>query len=355
MAAGLVWVLASACAAPAPASAPGTADARVTPPPSTPATIQPTTSPAPGGPSAASPTPEPLAAMTEVELTVAGGPDFPIAAFGSLWLLTPDASEPSITRLDPETNDIIATIPVGGRFCQALGATDEAIWACGANGVLRVDPASNEVVAEIELKVARVFSYLPSADGAVWALAGEQTLANELVRIDPADNSVARSYPLDFDAEGMSYGEGALWLTDTSGGSLWRFDPVTEELTQHTTGLAEPGSSAVGGGSVWLAVNAGEEGRQTGVDSTLVRIDPTTGDVEREFDTGGTLYEGMLYASDEAVWVRASQPFLTRIDPVTNEITQTLNANMAGGSVTVAYGSVWVTSFDFDRVWRLMP
>jgi len=106
---------------------------------------------------------------------------------------------------------------------------------------------------------------------------------------------------------------------------------------------------------VWLAVHADRDSQPGPNGATILRIDPVTGEIQAEFATGGSMFEGGIYASDEAVWVRALAPFLAHIDPQTNEIVETIESNQAGGSVTVAYGSVWATSLEFGKVWRLTP
>lgn len=345
-----VWLVAMGCSS---TTTPGGGDAS----PTAVASAAPSATPSVRPTSRPSPTPDALSQRTDAELRIPGGPDFPIDAFGSLWLLTPDSSEPSITRLDPATNEIVATIPVGGRLCQAIGASEDAIWACTNGGVLRIDPETNEVAATVQFPTARIFGYLPFGDDALWALSGEVTLTNVLVRIDPSSNEVAATYELGFDASWLSYGDGAVWLSDESAGTVWRFDVDAEELSEHTTGLTQPGPSAFGAGSVWLGVMAGEENRErpAPTDITVVRIDPATGDVEAEFATGDTVSFGLIYAADDAVWVRSPTIFLTRIDPATDEIVEVLEANGSGGSVIVAHGSVWATSTELGRVWRLRP
>ena len=356
---GLVAVtvfVAFACssAAPGPSNAPSPAPSLSPSPSASPAAAA-TASETPTPRATPTPTEDPLAGRVEAEIRLTGGPDFPIAAFDALWLLTPDADEASITRLDPETNEVVATVPTGTRLCQAMGATDEAIWACTRGGVIRVDPETNEVVAMIEFPTAEFFGYLPFGDESLWALSGEVTRMDELVRIDPEQNSVIATYPLELDAEWISYGEDAVWLTDTADGKLWRFDPATESLTEHATDLDDPGASAVGAGSVWLALHASQDSRPNPDDTTVLRIDPVSGDVEATFATGGSQFESMLLATEDEVLVRAGTPFLSRIDPETNEIVEALDANRSTGSVALGYGSIWATSIELGRVWRLTP
>ena len=299
--------------------------------------------------------PDLLGARTQTDLSVPGGPEWPIGAFGSLWLVTPDSDKPSVTRVDPATNVITASVPVGSGLCQALGSTGDSIWACARDGLVRIDPETTEITARVEFPIAQYFGYLPYGAGSLWVLTGQVEFLNKLVRVDPVKERVVDTYELDFDATWMSYGEDALWLSDTAAGKLWRFDPATGDMSEHRSGLVEPGPSAIGAGSIWLAVNASRDSRPAPTDVTLLRISVATGDVEAEFMTGGSIFDGMIHAGEDAVWVRATKPFLSRIDPTTNQVTDAFDASRLGGSVTVAYGSVWVTSYPLNRVWRLTP
>ncbi len=348
--AALVCLIAGGCSASAPAGTnPPSAGSAATATPSATASLppRPTHSPTP------EPTQNPLAGRLEAEISVPGGPDFPVQAFDALWVLAPDSDEPSVTRLDPTTNEVVATIPVGTRLCQAIGASPDAIWACGKDGLVRIDPATNEVLGTIEFPTAQFFGYLPFGAGSLWAPSGEVTLTDELVRIDPVTNAITDTIPLGFDAEWISFGEDAIWLTDTKAGILWKLDPDTHNLTEHATGLTDPSVSAVGAGSIWLAVNATREGAPDPADTTVVRIDHATGAVQAEIATGGTMFEGMLYADDETVWARSSRLFLAQIDPTTNEVVDRIDSNQAGGSVIVAFDSLWATALEFGRVFRL--
>ncbi len=322
--------------------------------PSAATTSVPTSSSSPTSESSPTATGDPLASRAEAEIRVEGGPDFPLEAFGSLWMLTPD-DEGSITRLDPATNEVIATIPVGTRLCQAIGATDDAIWACTRGGVVEVDPEANEVVGTVELPTAEFYGYLPFGDGALWVPSGEVTRTDQLQRIDPSTATIAATYPLEFDAQWLTYGLDAVWLTDTADGKLWRFDPETEELSEVAAGFPDPGASAIGAGSVWLAIHSAHESRPAVDETTLLRLDPATGEVQAEIATGGPMFEAMIHAADDAVWLRAPVPFVGLIDPSSNEMTEAIMANYGGGSITVAFESVWATSIEFNTVWRLSP
>ena len=62
-----------------------------------------------------------------------------------------------------------------------------------------------------------------------------------------------------------------------------------------------------------------------------------------------------IWATNDAVWVRAPEQFLTRIDPTTNEVVEVIDGPVGAGDVTVAFGSVWATSGHALTVYRFEP
>src|SRR4029450_5831561 len=73
---------------------------------------------------AASPSGPPTVALEDrmsAEIAITGA-DFPIAAFDSVWVVAQDQPDPEIVRVEPETNEIVASIPVEGRACQGTVA-----------------------------------------------------------------------------------------------------------------------------------------------------------------------------------------------------------------------------------------
>jgi hypothetical protein len=80
---------------------------------------------------------ERLEATVDIE-----GADFPFVAFDSVWVVAGGPSHPAIVRVDPATNTIIADISVPGANCTGAVAGFDAIWACSSDGIVRIDPAT---------------------------------------------------------------------------------------------------------------------------------------------------------------------------------------------------------------------
>jgi len=97
------------------------------------------------------------------------------------------AVEPnSLAAIDPETNRVVAEIPVGARPASVVFANG-ALWVANLddNSVSRIDTKTRRVVRTIATGTAP--SDLAGAGGAVWAIGGERGV---VLRIDPAFNEV---------------------------------------------------------------------------------------------------------------------------------------------------------------------
>lgn len=304
---------------------------------------------------------DPLEARTIATIDLGGGPDFPTEAFGSIWVnavdgpILNDGTAPAVHRIDPETNAVVASIPLPGRLCSGVGASPEAVWACGPDGLVRIDPATNEVAATVDFKAALVNSRIPYGAGSVWSFATSTVGPDQVVRIDPATNAVTATIDLGHVAGTMAFGFDALWVSSPAADLLLRIDPMTNAVEEWSAGIEGAGSVAVGGDAIWVSLifEHGVQGHAE--DVTVVSVDPQTGDLLHSFVTGGVLGdEGEITATIDAVWVRAPEPWLIRIDPATNEIVDRIDTRSGPGAVAFAFESLWVTT-ERGEVLRLEP
>jgi hypothetical protein len=285
---------------------------------------------------------------------VSGEPDFPLEGFGSVWALASDQDQPAILRIDPATTEIVASIPLPGRQCQGFTVAEDAVWACVDGGAVRIDPATNSITDEVPFETGQVWGRLAYGSGSVWAIGVSDGVPNQLIRIDPSELT-ATAIPLGHGAVSVAYGFDAVWITVPQDGLVLRIDPDTEEVTEHATGIDHPFTIVAGGDSLWATLLGSEE--LAPGQPTLVRIDPADGSAVTEIATGAaSLAKGGLWASDDAVWVRApDNQFLTRIDPATNEVVETITGPTGTGDVTVAFGSVWITAGNALMIYRMAP
>jgi YVTN family beta-propeller protein len=99
----------------------------------------------------------------------------------------------------------------------------------------------------------------------------------------------------------------------------------------------------VGAGSVWV-LNQG--------DGSISRVDATTDKLIATIQAGIPGLGGEIAFGAGAVWATVFKFPITRIDPATNKVVGQWHG-VGGDSIRCALGSVWLTSYDGEKVWRL--
>ena len=215
-------------------------------------------------------------AENEVVAVLSVGPrPGPIAyGAGSLWV--GNLEDRTLTRIDPRRRRILETI--------ALPATPtgidvgfDAVWvAHGRSGQLsRVDPAFDRVTTTVDLAGRAV--YQPTGGvavgaGQVWVVFGKSTL----VRVEPARVRPSGSTLTDVGAADVLVAHGSVWVSNSGGASVQRFDPTTFEegpLSDLTVGRA-PSGIAVDREAVWVAISGEDVVARIDPSARLVRHDP---------------------------------------------------------------------------------
>ncbi len=272
---------------------------------------------------------------------------------GAIWV----TSHAGLYRIDPVTGAAVNVFPQDYFFKVALD--HEAVWiSTGSDGrVLRVDPHSNAVTAVIDVGAGPVTSLAVSKD-AIWASA-----TSDLVRIDPATNEVVARLRSQRGFGEIALGEGALWVIAGADqeGEVWRIDPETTEVQQQIP-LANPdgwNEIAAGEGAVWVtsSPNVHSDGASL---VGLYRIDPSTDDITAEIPLGdgpsglaagqGASSYSALALGEGSVWVIVDyEGILVRIDPSSLSVSEKLEGIASGSSdvspgLTVGAGAVWVTA-----------
>src|SRR5215470_13026034 len=117
------------------------------------------------------------------------------AGFGSIWVANGPAG--TILRIDPASNTVVATIQAGRPVCcLAFGAN--AVWAASfaTDSVVRIDPAANTVIDVIPVGAATFLggpNLMAAVPGSVWT---DVPNLSALVRIDTATDAVSATIPV---------------------------------------------------------------------------------------------------------------------------------------------------------------
>jgi DNA-binding beta-propeller fold protein YncE len=276
-----------------------------------------------------------LADRLEHRFDILGGPGWLAAGAGSVWVKLDDGT---VVRIDPETDEQVAEIEVYRLgLCQGLGADDHAVWTCRDRDLVRIDPDRNEVAATIPVDKVAEQGHLPVADGKVWVLTGD---GSALVGV--ADDEVQDEIDLgEAHCQDVAALEDSLWAVCLPEGLVLRVDLAAGEVTDRVE-LAQPRAIAAAPGRVWVAYADG-----------VAAIAPDTAEVVGTADASAGTNHSMA-ADEDAVWVRGGE-FLQRIDAETFEVEQISAPEQGGGEALVAFGSIWATAYDEATLYRLSP
>jgi DNA-binding beta-propeller fold protein YncE len=221
--------------------------------------------------------------------SVGGTPQSLVAAFGSLWVGT---SEGRVIRVEPDT-DLIEkswTLPNAGesssfvpeRGAGWLTAGGGEVWAASFQALSRIDPTTSRMTSgessswgplaygfgslwvlsdeleRVSPRTLRSIDTVHLADGHVALVAGSGAVwvANEdngtVVRVDPAEEVVSRTYDVGGRPSGLALGAGAVWVASDAG--IARIDAGTDEVRSSALG-GEPRSVVVAISGVWASVD----------------------------------------------------------------------------------------------------
>ena len=259
----------------------------------------------------------------------------PVAAgAGAVWVGNLD--DRTLSRIDPATQAVAATVSLDRRTPTGVAADEVAVWvAHGRLGELsRVDPQFNQLGQTIEVTAAEAGGggqqgSVATGAGYIWAAYGESTVA----QVDPAPMRVAASSFAGSVPAALVVARGAIWVANSGDSTVSRFDPTTfVEGPLRTISVGSlPSGIAYGAGALWVA-NSG--------DGTVTRIDPST------YSTTTITVGGQpagIAAEDDAVWVsNRAGGTVSRIGPETREVVKTIAVGAAPAGVAVAEGRVWV-------------
>jgi YVTN family beta-propeller protein len=256
----------------------------------------------------------------------------------ALWALEGVGSKnPSVVRIDPRTNRVAARIPVGSAP-KAIAVDADAVWvingtcdgdqAClssefSQGSVMKIDPASNKKIAEVPLEEPEDVAVGFDSDGkeAIWVTAsgccdGDKTL----LRIDPATNDIVARIsfgPASGPARVLSAGD-HVWVVAQSPDdrtTVFRIDPRTDRVIGQTTvpGGSFPPDLASSSGALWVTTSGPTS------PSAVAKIDLSTGKVVATVLLQDAAPVGLTSVASSVDFVLAGtgRGYLYRVHPVT--------------------------------------
>lgn len=273
------------------------------------------------------------AQRTETRIQFADG----LTALGtSLFAKTDDGR---VVRVDTASAAVTGEVRVDttndpARYCMGIGTDGEALYACStgdeSTSVVRVDPGTLEVLDTLDADMLFDQVTLPWAAGHLWVLTGA---GDYLLGMDSKSGTV--EIPLAVRCANVAASEDALYLACPTANEVLKVDPDSGEVVGRV-GLENPRVIAWGGTSVWAGV-------RDGVLQLSAELEPLA-----HFTGITTGLEGDLAADGDRAWVRTAGGFLHLLDAATGQAPVQIAStpSVGGGSVIIADGSVWTTSYD---------
>jgi YVTN family beta-propeller protein len=164
------------------------------------------------------------------------------AGEGALW--TTDDFD-TLARIDPRTGTSARTRAALARGAHGVAAGEAGVWVAG-DGVTRLDPRT--LLPEgVPIPTGRVQAIAVGAH-AVWAAVG-----NKVVEINPDDNSVEASVAVGSNPSSIAVGGGAVWVANSSDGTISRIDPGKVAVVDTIRVGPSPVGLAFGGGKLWVS------------------------------------------------------------------------------------------------------
>jgi len=295
----------------------------------------------------------------------------PLVAAGAVWV--PNEADGTVTRIDPSTNRVVATIRIGdpqrlvaagcgpdsvhsfmfdtllNRRCDlpsSLAGDARSVWAADnlGRGLARIDPATNRVVERIALN-ADPFA-IALGYGSLWVTSYFNE-PHEVLRVDPVSGRVLATItdlPLG-GGTGIAAGEDGVWVACTYAPSLARIDPATNRVTHAIPVERYPLAVSVGRGAVWVRnENSSSVSR---VDPRAVRVAATVRGLSAPVGRSG---DDAMALGPSGLWVTGIR--LVLVDPARNRVTGRID--VPGNGVSQGFGSLWMTSIT-GSVQRIDP
>jgi YVTN family beta-propeller protein len=212
-----------------------------------------------------------------------------------LWVSLPK----SLARVDPQSGEIRGEVAVNEPQQVAVG--EGAVWAHNATRIVRVDPTAEKVVARIPVPSCKEAKEIEAGLGAVWLACKD---SGGVVRVDPATNEVVAFIRTAPGAHHLAIYEESVWVTNYESNTVSRIDPMTNRVVATIPEVGEGVGLTVGNGAVWAGYDAG-----------LAKIDPETNEVVARLPFGPGLYYDLALV-DGSLWMTTvTLRHVYRIDP----------------------------------------
>jgi virginiamycin B lyase len=254
------------------------------------------------------------------------------AVSGLVWVSASNAGQ--VYAIDPNSNDLIATIDVG-RFPGDIAVSAGRVWVVSETEgtVWRIDPETLSVVETIRMN-GNTLNIDASAE-ALWVAGG---LGVSLVDL----NTGSRYGVVTNRCYDITIGGGSVWVSQTQDQQLLQIDPVSRRVVATIKLEGQPVGILFAHGYLWTVLSDPKE---------LLVIDPSSGDVVHT-ETYRYIVHAMT-AGPDRVWYTGPTA-LYSIEP-DSWLGDAFAAASPPGGISYYAGSLWATSPNEGSITRYDP
>jgi streptogramin lyase len=258
------------------------------------------------------------------------------------------AAGDAVVRVDPKTNKPgekpVDKITGLGNACGGLLNALSSLWTvnCSAKSLTKLDPKTAKIAASVDAGGVTATAALAASADSIWLLADNKTT---LLRVDPKEHAPVAEVRLPAACSGILFAESSLWVTCPSVDKVLRIDPRTNLVTKRIDVPGQPYAVTFGEAFVWVL---------TQKDGKVTQIDPKTDKVAATVELNIPNAAGSIAFGEGAVWVSAPGFPVMRIHPATAKIVQQFNGE-GSGLISTGLGSVWLANPAAKTVTRFDP
>lgn len=268
--------------------------------------------------------------LRQVEL---GAPNDVETGIGSTWVTNTDGPSATVTEIPagptgrPKPIELARATAISQ---DDLAVGEGGVWATVADALYRVDPANPDSAQRVaDLESDGLLSGIDVGDGAVWIT---DSTGRTLSRVDPVSRRVTSSIALPGPGDGVAVGEGAVWVPSVEGGSLFKVSPRLGRVEQAISVAGAGNGVAAGAGSIWVTAARRD---------AVARIDPVSNQLSW-IPVGDSPTD--VSVSGEVVWVvNSGAGSVSRIDARSGKVIATVAVPPRPNRIAVDGDSVWVT------------
>ncbi len=267
-------------------------------------------------------------------------------AFAAPNILVANRSKDALAVVDLKTNKLLDPIANLHQPCSNIISAFGSLWIanCGSKSITRVDPKTSKITATLAIGATDALASLAASADSVWAFTDSRTT---LSRIDPETNKVVDELRLPANCGSLAFGEGSLWVACPSETRILHINPATNLVDKRIEVAAGARAIAFGANSVWILCE--KEGK-------IERIDPKTNKIVKTIDLMVPNAAGNLAFGDGFLCVTQTGFPLTRIDTTADQerVAQQFFGD-AAGSIATSPGAIWLSNTSKGSVWRIDP